>query len=83
MDFSKPPLSDLIVVLRTNGLRIAVIVVVAFIALRVSTLLVHGIVKALMDREATEGTAQELSAIEVQKRMDTLDASSSWRSPQS
>jgi moderate conductance mechanosensitive channel len=34
---------------------------------------VHGIVKTLMDREATEGTAQELSAVEVKKRMDTLD----------
>jgi small conductance mechanosensitive channel len=26
-----------------------------------------------MDREATEGTAQELSAVELKKRMDTLD----------
>jgi small conductance mechanosensitive channel len=34
---------------------------------------VHGIVKALLDREATEGTAQELSAVELKKRMDTLD----------
>src|SRR6185369_15228001 len=44
-----------------------------FIALRISTVLVRGVVKALLDREASEGTAQELSAIEVQKRMDTLD----------
>jgi moderate conductance mechanosensitive channel len=73
MDFSKPPLSTLVDILRTNGLPILVIIVVAIIALRVSTLLVRGIVKALLDREATEGTAQELSAIEVQKRMDTLD----------
>ena len=73
MDFSKPPLSQIVAVLETNGLRILLIVVVAWIALRVTTLLVHGIVKALLDREASEGTAQELSAIEVQKRMDTLD----------
>ena len=46
---------------------------VAIVALRVTTLLVHGVVKTLLDREATEGTAQELSAIEVEKRMDTLD----------
>ena len=57
------------------------IVVVAIVALRVSTLLVHGIVKALLDREATEGTAQELSAIEVQKRMDTLDELGAQRDP--
>ncbi len=73
MDINKPPLSTIVEVLRTNGVRILVIVVVAFIALRLTTVLVHGIVKALLDREATEGTAQELSAIEVQKRMDTLD----------
>ena len=73
MDFTKPPLSDLLVVLRTNGIRVLEIVVIAIIAIRISTVLVHGIVKALLDREATEGTAQELSAIEVQKRMDTLD----------
>jgi small conductance mechanosensitive channel len=40
---------------------------------RASRLFVRGIVKALMDREATEGTAQELSAVELTKRMDTLD----------
>jgi small-conductance mechanosensitive channel len=73
MDINKPPLSTIVDVLRTNGVRIVVILVVALIALRISTLLVHGVVKALLDREATEGTAQELSAVEVQKRMDTLD----------
>ncbi|HEX2756247.1 MAG TPA: mechanosensitive ion channel family protein [Candidatus Limnocylindrales bacterium] len=73
MDFTKPPLSTIVDVLRTNGVPILVIFIVAIIALRVTTLLVHGIVKTLLDREATEGTAQELSAIEVQKRMDTLD----------
>jgi small conductance mechanosensitive channel len=73
MNINEPPLSTVVDVLRTNGLRIVLIVIVAIIAVRISTLLVHGIVKALLDREATEGTAQELSAIEVQKRMDTLD----------
>jgi small conductance mechanosensitive channel len=73
MDLDKPPLSTVVEVLRTNGLRILVIFVVAWIAYRLSRVLVRGIVKALLDREATEGTAQELSAIEVQKRMDTLD----------
>ena len=41
--------------------------------MRLASLFVHGIVKALLDREATEGTAQELSAVELKKRMDTLD----------
>ena len=67
---------------------ILVIVLFACVALRLARLFVHGIVQALLDREATEGTAQELSAVEVKKRMDTLDGlgatssgSSSWRSP--
>jgi moderate conductance mechanosensitive channel len=73
MDITRAPLSTIIEVLRDNGLRILVILVVALVALRISTALIHGIVKALLDREATEGTAQELSAVEVKKRMDTLD----------
>ncbi len=73
MDFSKPPLSDIVETLRTAGLQILIVVIVAFVVLRVARLSLHGILKALLDREATEGTAQELSAIEVTKRLDTLD----------
>jgi moderate conductance mechanosensitive channel len=73
MDLSKPPWNELIPWLRTDGFHILLILVVGFLALRLARLAVHGIIKALMDREATEGTAQELSAIEVRKRMDTLD----------
>lgn len=73
MDFSRPPWSTFIETARTEGLQILVIIVVAFIVIRVARLALHGIIKALIDREATEGTAQELSAIEVRKRMDTLD----------
>jgi len=74
VDPSKPPLSTILEVLRVAGVRILIIAIVAFIAFRVSKLLIHGILKALLDREATEGTAQELSAVEVKKRMATLDA---------
>ena len=76
-NFAKSPWSDLVVFLRGDGAfiaRIVVIVLVAIVAMRVARLFVHGIVKALMDREATEGTAQELSAVELAKRMDTLDS---------
>jgi small conductance mechanosensitive channel len=73
MDVSKPPWSSLIEVLRDHALPILLFVVVGFVLLRAARLFVHGIVKALMDREATEGTAQELSAVELKKRMDTLD----------
>ena len=73
MDFSKPPWSTLVEIGKDNVIPIVLIVLVAFVMLRASRLFVHGIVKTLMDREATEGTAQELSAVELQKRMDTLD----------
>jgi small-conductance mechanosensitive channel len=64
---------DVIQVVRDYVFPVVVIVVVAFVLVRASRLFIHGIVKTLMDREATEGTAQELSAVELQKRMDTLD----------
>ena len=73
MDFSKPPLSDVAAWIRHEGVQILVIVVVSLIVLAVTRLAVHSVLKALIDREATEGTAQELSAIEVRKRLDTLD----------
>jgi moderate conductance mechanosensitive channel len=71
-DFDKRPWSDWLPFLQEAG-QILLIVVLAFVAVRGIRLFVHGVVKALMDREATEGTAQELSAVELKKRMDTLD----------
>ena len=72
-DFDKKPWSDILAVLVHDVLPVLAIVVAAIIALRLTRLFVHGIVKALLDREATEGTAQELSAVELKKRMETLD----------
>ena len=72
-DFRDPPWSTLADVVRDYAVPILLIVVVAFILARAARLFIHGVVKALMDREATEGTAQELSAVELKKRMDTLD----------
>jgi len=72
-DLSEAPWSTILPSLRDAAVPILVILVVAVVALRVSRLFVHGIVETLLDREATEGTAQELSAVEIKKRMDTLD----------
>jgi small-conductance mechanosensitive channel len=60
-------------VLEGRVLPIVLIIVVALVLLRASQLFIRGIVRALMNREATEGTAQELSAVELQKRVDTID----------
>ena len=72
-DLTKAPWNEIVAWLRSDGFHIALVVVVAFAALRFSRLAIHGIIQALLDREATEDTAQELSAIEVRKRIDTLD----------
>ena len=72
-DFAEAPWSDIVAFARGTLLPVLLIVVVALVAMRLARSVVHGIVKALLDREATEGTAQELSAIELKKRMDTLD----------
>ncbi len=71
-DFAKAPWVDWIPIFE-RILPILLIVAVAVVLAAAVKLFVHGIVKALMDREATEGTAQELSAVELKKRMDTID----------
>ena len=54
-------------------LPIALIIVIALVVIWLARGTVRTIVKTLLDREATEGTAQELSAVEIKKRMDTLE----------
>lgn len=65
---------QLLKLLQDPVLPILLIIVIAFLAIRLARAAIRGIVKALLDREASEGTAQELSAVEIRKRMDTLDA---------
>jgi moderate conductance mechanosensitive channel len=72
-DLETKPWSTIVAFTQEYLLPVALIAVVAYIAFRLARLFVHGTVKTLMDREATEGTAQELSAVELKKRMDTLD----------
>lgn len=74
MEFDEPPLSDLVTVIWDQVLPIVLVLVFALAAIWLAGLFVRGVVKALLDREATEGTAQELSAVELKKRMDTIDA---------
>jgi small-conductance mechanosensitive channel len=73
-DFEDEPWASLLAAATDTLIPIGLIVVFAYLAIRLARLFVHGIVKALLDREAAEGTAQELSAVELKKRMDTLDA---------
>ena len=72
-DFDKKPWSDIAAFVTHEVVPVLLIALAAIIALRLARIFVHGVVKALLDREASEGTAQELSAVELMKRMDTLD----------
>jgi small-conductance mechanosensitive channel len=72
-DFETKPWSTIAAFVVNDVLPAVLIVVAALIALRLARLFVRGIVQTLLDREATEGTAQELSVVELKKRMDTLD----------
>jgi len=73
-DFKKEPWSTILAVVRDDVIPIVLIVIASYVAIRLARVFIHGIVKTLLDREASEGTAQELSAVELKKRMDTLDA---------
>ena len=55
-----------------TAVTLAVILALALVALRFASVALTLIVGRLLDRESLEGTAQELSAIEVQKRKSTL-----------
>src|SRR6266496_242979 len=52
---------------------VIVALAIGYVALRLARVFIHGVVKAVMDREAAEGTARELTAIEVSKRVRTIE----------
>ncbi|HEX5466463.1 MAG TPA: mechanosensitive ion channel family protein [Candidatus Limnocylindrales bacterium] len=54
--------------------QLVIIIVATIVALWVASAVVRGVIAALLDRETSEGTAQELSAIEVAKRRATLQS---------
>ncbi|MDQ3937534.1 MAG: mechanosensitive ion channel family protein [Chloroflexota bacterium] len=55
------------------GVRLLLVVLATIIALRFASLTITAGVGRLFEREVREGTAQDVSAIEVQRRRDTLD----------
>lgn len=61
------------VVLRDVIIPVLIILIVVLVALRGAEVFVRRAVRAVLDREAGEGTTIELSAVEIQKRVATLD----------
>jgi small-conductance mechanosensitive channel len=53
-------------------LELLIILVATLVALRLARLAVNGLIGAVLERETSEGTAQELSTIEIAKRRETL-----------
>jgi small conductance mechanosensitive channel len=68
-----PDISELALYWAGVGGKLVLVLLAAIVGLRLARLFVHGAIAALMRREATEGTAQELSAIELKKRTDTIE----------
>jgi moderate conductance mechanosensitive channel len=60
--------------LATTGLAILAVVVIAWVVLRLLRPLVHRLVMTALDRRAVETTAEELSAVELRKRVETIEA---------
>ena len=60
-------------ILTETVIPIVLILILALAIVKLAGIAVQGLVKALLDRETSEGTAQELSAVEIRKRMDTLE----------
>ena len=56
------------------GAAVLAIVIVALIVIRLAHVFVRGIARALLNRENLEGTAQDLSSLELKKRQDTIEA---------
>lgn len=55
-------------------LQIVLIVVVAALAIRFSHLFLRGLFRTLLEREAREGASQQLSKVELERRLATLDS---------
>jgi moderate conductance mechanosensitive channel len=72
-DLFRPPFTDLHAFYDRHIGPIVVAIVVGYLAIRVARVFVRGIVKALMDREVAEGTAGQLTAIEMTKRVATIE----------
>ncbi len=73
MDISPAMQERLLTLFQGTIVPIVLIIIIALVLIRIARGAVHGVVRRLLDREKLEGTAQELSALEVQKRIDTLD----------
>jgi small conductance mechanosensitive channel len=55
------------------GAAVVAILVIAFVIIRLAHVFVRGTARALLSREKLEGTARELTTLELKKRQDTIE----------
>jgi len=68
--FDLSPLPDWAIV----ALQILLTLIVAFVALYLARVFIHGIVMTVLDREVKDGTARQASSLDRQKRLSTVDS---------
>ncbi len=68
-----PNLHDLPDYLQAAG-TVVLAIIVAAILIRLSRMAVHAVVGPVFRREATEGTSQDLTAVEIKRRQDTIES---------
>jgi moderate conductance mechanosensitive channel len=56
-----------------SGAEVVAIAIVAVVLIRLAHLFVRGTARAFLSREKLEGTARELTALELKKRQDTIE----------
>jgi small-conductance mechanosensitive channel len=56
-----------------GGAAVVAILVITFVVIRLAHVFVRGTARALLSREKLEGTARELTLLELKKRQDTIE----------
>jgi len=70
----QPLVDELVQVWPVIVLQLLIVVVATWIALRFTRITVHAALGRLFEREAAEGNAQDLTAVEVERRRGTLES---------
>ncbi len=73
-DFSRTPWPALGSFAPRTLVPIVIVIVVAWVFLWLAERYLGALVRRLMDRERREGTARELSAVEIERRIDTVSS---------
>src|SRR5713226_3276320 len=71
-DFDKAPWPDIGRFLSGTAVPIAIVIIFSWAFLVLAERFLDRLIRRLIDREAAEGTARELTAAEVERRIDTV-----------